>query len=510
MEKRIRRLGVFMLLCFIGLFVQINNIQVLKSNSLATNPQNPRVIATELDQTRGNILSSDGVTLASSVLANAGYYKYRRVYNPNTAVLFSQIVGYDSLNYGNYNGVEAEYNSYLTSHTKPAKSLRDLLAGRTLVDNVTLTINSNLQREVAQAVDSGAPGQNGAAAVVLDPTTGAIEAMYANPTFDPNPLASPDLATERAYWAAEINPKLNPGNPLRAGAYNQIYPPGSSFKVVTTSAVLQGRPDLAAMNYPVVSSIPLPDTGTPPQQLTNYQSELCGGTLEEIVIKSCDADFATVGQMLGAPSLVAQAQQYGFNQKIPLDVPADTVAASNFGTVADFALSGKSGIPGLMKSAIGQQNVAASALQMAMVAGTVANGGVEMTPHVMAQIRDSQGNLVTSYTPKPWMRATSSQTAATLTTFMQGVVTSGTAASVGFPASWNVAAKTGTAQVGSLGPNPTLTTDWLIAFAPNGQSKVAVAVVLPNQPGSATGAQYSGPIVKQILQDILGNQPNPG
>src|SRR5450759_3549074 len=172
-----------------------------------------------------------------------------------------------------------------------------------------------------------------------------------------------------------------------------------------------------------------------------------------------------------------------------------------FGTTASFA----DDVPGLMKSAIGQQSVTASALQMAMVAGTVANGGVEMTPHVMSQIRDSQGNLVNSYTPKPWMRATTSQTAATLTTFMQGVASSGTAAGI-FPASWNVAAKTGTAQVGSLGPNPTFTTDWLIAFAPVGQTKVAVAVVLPNQPGSATGAAYSGPIVKQILQDILGNQ----
>ena len=93
---------------------------------------------------------------------------------------------------------------------------------------------------------------------------------------------------------------------------------------------------------------------------------------------------------------------------------------------------------------------------------------------------------------------------------MQGVVTSGTAAGVGFPASWNVAAKTGTAQVGSFGPNPLLTTDWLIAFAPNGASKVAVAVVMPNQPGSATGAEKSGPIVKEILNDILGNQPSSG
>ncbi|HWE70765.1 MAG TPA: penicillin-binding transpeptidase domain-containing protein [Acidimicrobiales bacterium] len=499
MEKRIRRLGIFMVLCLVALFVQLNNIQVLKANSLSTSAQNPRVQLIARSQTRGSIISSDGVTLASSVLAPPkSVYKYERVYNPNTAVLFSQIVGYDSPKYGNLNGVEAEYNSYLVAHNKQAKSLRDLLTNQTVVDNVSLTINSNLQRQVAQAVDSGAAGVNGAAAVVLDPTTGAILAMYSNPTFDPNPLVSQNLNTETAFWTAEL---AAPGNPLRAGAYNQIYPPGSSFKVVTTSAVLQGRPDLASMDYPQESTIPLPQSGG--QSLHNYGGETCGGSLENMLIVSCDTGFATVGQLLGAPALVNQAQAYGFNQRIPLDLPSSTVAPSQIGTVADLSPGGADGTPGLMKSAIGEQTVQASALQMAMIAGGVANGGVEMTPHVMAQIRDSQGNLVQSYTPKPWQRAISSQTAATLTTFMQGVATSGTAAGL-FPANWNVAAKTGTAEVG---PNLSQTTDWLIAFAPNGQSKVAVAVVVPNQGAHQTGAGISGPIVYQILNDILGNQP---
>ncbi|MGH9097585.1 MAG: penicillin-binding transpeptidase domain-containing protein, partial [Acidimicrobiales bacterium] len=359
MEKRIRRLGVFMLLCLIALFVQLNNIQVLKANSLATNPANPRIQLEARNQPRGDIVSSDGVTLATSTPTKSGYYKYQRVYNPNTAVLFSQIVGYDSIKYGNFNGVESEYNSFLAAHNRPAKSLRDLLTNQTVVDNVTLTINSNLQREVAQAVDDGAPGVNGAAAVVLDATTGAVLAMYSNPTFDPNPLVSTDLNTETAFWNAEL---AVPGNPLRAGAYNQFYPPGSSFKVVTTSAVLQGRPDLASMTYPVVSAITLPDTGNPPQMLTNYHSGPCGGNLEEILIQSCDADFASIGQLLGAPALVNQAQSYGFNQQIPIDLPSDTVLKSQIGSVASFGQSGQFGIPGLMKSAIGQESVQASPL----------------------------------------------------------------------------------------------------------------------------------------------------
>ena len=160
-----------------------------------------------------------------------------------------------------------------------------------------------------------------------------------------------------------------------------------------------------------------------------------------------------------------------------------------------------------MKSAIGQENVTATALQMALVAGTVANGGVEMTPHLMEQIRDSQGNLVRPISPRCGCRPISPQTAATLTTFMQGVVDHRARPTRSASrASWDVAAKTGTAQTGSFGPDPLYTDDWLIAFAPAGNTKVAIAVVLPNQPGSATGAAYSGPIVKQILGDVLADE----
>ena len=504
-----------MVLCFVALFIQLNNIQVLKANSLANSPDNPRVQQVERSQTRGSILSADGVTLASSVLApKNSIYKYQRVYDPYTATLFAQIVGFDSIKYGNFRGVEAQYNSYLTPHTRPAKTLRDLLVNRTVVDNVSLTVDTQLQTQVAAALDQHAPGVLGAAAVVLNPATGAVEAMYSNPTFDPNPLVSQDLAKETAAWNANACPPQAdqaacvPGNPLVPGTYGQVYPPGSTLQGRDHVGRAReppgsGQDDLsecpvghpAQLRHPTPGPDQLPRRGLPARG---------GGNLETLLIQSCDADFAQIGQLLGAQALVNQAEAYGFNQRIPLDVPADTVAVSNFGTTADFA----DDIPGLMKSAIGQQNVTASALQMALVAGAVANGGVEMTPHVMSQIRDSQGNLVRTYQPKPWLQPISAETANTLTTFMQGVAKSGTAAGV-FPPSWNVAAKTGTAQTGSFGPNPQFTDDWLIAFAPVGNTKVAIAVVLPKQPGSATGAEYSGPIVKQILGDVLADQATP-
>ncbi len=117
------------------------------------------MLAAARSQTRGSILSADGVTLASSQLAPPGsVYKYQRVYNPYTATLFSQTVGFVSPIYGNFNGVEAEYNSYLVPHTRPARDLRDLLVNRTEYDNVTLTMDSHLQLQVAQALDQGAAG----------------------------------------------------------------------------------------------------------------------------------------------------------------------------------------------------------------------------------------------------------------------------------------------------------------------------------------------------------------
>jgi peptidoglycan glycosyltransferase len=123
-----------------------------------------------------------------------------------------------------------------------------------------------------------------------------------------------------------------------------------------------------------------------------------------------------------------------------------------------------------------------------------------MTPHVMAQIHDSQGNLVRAYQPTPWLRATTQQTAAQVTPLMEGVVKNGTASSVGFLPQDQVAAKTGTAQVGNAVNN---TDDWMIAFAPASNPKVAVAVVVPYQAKSAYGATVAGPIVKAMIDGAL-------
>jgi len=362
---------------------------------------------------------------------------------------------------------------------------------------VTLTIDSHLQSQVAAAVDAtdvngGAPQ---AGAVVINVKSGAIEAMYSNPTFDPTGLASQSSTTVLQTYNA-LQPRTGQ-SPLVSRAFQYPFSPGSTFKVVTSSAVYDHQPALAKIDYPVKGCIPLPQSN---QLLCNYGhgAEQCGGTLSQTLAASCNTAFAQMGMALGATSLNNEAQSFGFNQPVPLDLPV--VGVSNFPAVAQLA----NNAPSQAYSAFGQQNVSATALQMALVAAGIADRGVIMTPHLMAQIRDSQGNLVQSYAPKPWLTATSSVTAAAVTTLMQGVVTHGTATGVGFPSAWNVAAKTGTAQTGTSNQ---LTNDWMIAFAPANDPKVAVAVVIPNQPSDQTGASTSGPPMKTILGDALAQTP---
>lgn len=493
MERRIRIAGIFLALCFLVLFAQLNNIQIVRAHALATSPQNPQVIEARLSQSRGEILSSDGVVLAKSVLATSGSYKYRRVYPAATATLFSQVVGYDSPIYG-MTGVEAAYDKYLVPHTRPAKTLGDLLVNRTTTDNVTLTLSAKLQAEVTadlQAIPTHPPD---AGAVVINPHTGGILAMAGIPSFDPNPLVAVSGATETAAWKA-LDPS-SPTSPLLSRAYQLTYFPGSTFKIVTTSAVFDHMPSLASVNYPVTGCIPLPQSN---QQLCNYNhgAEHCGQTIQQALPQSCDTVYGQYGMSLGAQNEIDEAHAFGFDMPIPLDI----------GGAAPGQFPGLSVLhndkPNQAYSAFGQLDDQASPLMMALVTSAIANGGVIMTPHVMQSVHDAQGDLVARYTPKPWRRATSAQTAAQVKALMRRVVTDpqGTAYQT-FPASEDVAAKTGTAQTGHH-----LTHDWMVAMAPATNPKVVVAVVVPNQANSATGDGISGPVTAKILKQALALVP---
>jgi len=486
--RRIRWLGLVMVACFVLLFLQLNEIQVIKGHKYANDPHNPQVLAAKYSQTRGVIESADGVLLAQSVPAPAGAtYKFQRQYP--TGALFGQITGYFSYIYGT-SGVENYYDSDLLSHNRPIKTLGDLLATPTVTDTITLTLSNQLQTDAMNALG----GSNGAI-VVLDPTTGAVKAMYSNPSFDPSPLASQSTTTETAAWNADNARDSYGYDPFTSLAYQDIFPPGSTFKVVTTSAAYEHAPQLVNVPMPFFTCIPPKTFGGQTTPLCNYGSGGCGGTIAEMLPPSCDTGFAYLGTKIGAASMTTEAVSFGFNQQPPLDLPHSSFEVSQFLQPSCY---GNAEIF-LAFSSIGQKCTIASPLQMAMVAGGIANNGVVMTPHVMSQVRDSQGNLVETYKPKPWTKATSQVTAAAVKNLMTQVACCGTAAGV-FPANEDVAAKTGTAQVGV---GNSATTDWMIAFAPASAPKVAVAVMIPNQSLSATGAEVAGPIMQTMISDAL-------
>ncbi len=496
MSGRIRIVGLVLLACFVVLFVQLNDIQVVKAHAYATAKGNPRTAAPVQDDPRGVIEASDGTILAESVPApahNAFGYRYQRVYPQGS--LYAEVVGYDSPLYG-LTGVESSYNSYLTAHNAPVRTLGDLFSTRVETDTVTLTLVPKLQQIAASSLES----YEGGAAVVLDPATGAIEAMVSNPTYDPNQLASLDPATERAAYQADTagnpgGPNFPPAEPL---AYADTFAPGSSFKIVTTSAAYTHAPQLVTKSFPAYSCLPPGSIQGQTTPLCNYDDEYCGGDIAQLLPPSCDTGYSLLSVAIGAQSMYDEATAYGFDQQPPIDLPHSPYEISTFPTPAQLQHAAIF----LAFSGIGQKYTSATPLQMAMVAATVANGGKEMVPHVMQVVRDAQGNVVKRFTPQVWKTPISAATASAITALMHSVTTAtnGTAYGVFDPAD-DVAAKTGTAQVG---PNNALTNDWMIAFAPANHPEVAVAVSLPNQPGQGTGAGEAGPIANRLIMAALG------
>lgn len=492
MGRRIRWFGLAMVICFSALLLQLDNIQGIQAKKYQGESNNPITIQDEYAKPRGRIVSSDGVTVAKSIpTPNNPYYKYEREYP--TGGLFAQIVGFTSYKYGTTTGIEAEYDKQLTFRTQPFRNLKDLLTTEQGTDTIVLTVNDTLQKLAQQALG----GKDGAV-VVLDPSNGNVLAMYSNPTFDPNALASPNSSTESNEWTNVYNHQTSFG--MDNGYPMALYglPPGSTFKVITSAAAYDHDPSLTTKQYPLQSSFVVPGSGG--RLLHNASDEVCGGTFQEMLPESCDTGYAQVGLDLGAPFLVEEADAFGFGAEPPIDLPTSTYAES---TLGESAIELEENQPYLAYSAIGQLNVRATPLEMAMVASAIADDGVIMKPHLMLRILDPNLNVVQSYQPAKWVTATSPQTAASISQLMQGVVTNpkGTAYGI-FPSSWDVAAKTGTAQTGQ---GNTSTTDWMIAFAPASHPKVAIAVVVPDQPQSASGAAVSGPILRQVLQGILGN-----
>jgi len=511
MGRRIRWLGVVLVLCFALVIVQLINIQFRQASALANSPDNPRIAATKYNNQRGLIMAADGTILAKSVKINSSTstYNYEREYPDGP--LYAGITGYDSIYFGT-SGIEYQYNQYLQTHAQPPQNFSQLLFNKppSEPDNVTLTVDPVLQAAAMKALETAPLANRDGAVVVLNPTTGAVLALASNPTFDPNGIASPSVPTEEADHFADLVPDSEKFSPLEPIATESSFPPGSTFKVITSTAVYNLKPSLSTYSFPPAASVIFPDSGGVP--LKNDGGSACGGMMTIMLPQSCDPGYGALGVQLGVPTLTKQALDFGYaldGSKTPfvpgLDLP--DVAPSVFSALQPDAQAF------LAQSAIGQYNVRSTPLEGALVAAGIANGGVIMTPHLMEKITNSQGAVVQTYKPTPMLTASTPAAAAAVTKLMVAVANNtvpyATANGI-FPVSWHVAVKTGTAQVQApVGPEQT--DDWMIGFMPaEGAAQIAIAVVVPDQSFTGTGAGEAGPIVKQVFQAYLNETGDQG
>ncbi len=487
MDRRIRILGLGLLLLFLAALLSVNYIQVFAAGRIASNPANPRLVLQLYDTRRGAILAADEQTVLAESVPTGGLYRYRRVY-PGGAV-YAPVTGYASLIYGQA-GLEASMNGYLSGNAPElaTQSLVNELLGRPKSGGTVITtIVPRLQVAAARAL-----GSLQGAVVAMDPRTGDVLAMVSNPSYDPAALATTDTAAETRAWKRLTTGKEQP---LLSRANQLLYPPGSTFKLVTASAAFQDGMT-PATRFPNPHVLQLPNTT---HQLHNFGDEWCFNgaptiTLLQAFQISCNVVFGELGLKLGAARLAQQAEAFGFNGRIPFDVPA---VAGRIPGPGYFATR----LPLVAISAIGQDNVLANPLQMAMVASAIADRGVEMAPRLVSEVRDPSGRIVKTFPPRIFARPISSRTASDMTQLMISVVQGGTGVAAQIPGV-QVAGKTGTAQNGTGKPHA-----WFVAFAPAAHPTIVVAamVLYGGSMGSdATGGAISAPIAKAVIEAWLG------
>ncbi len=494
MNKKIRRLAVGLLVCYLVLFIQLNILQVAKQQELSADLRNDRQTIRDFNRTRGPIIAADGTVLARSVpVVNPDdSAKYQREYPLGD--LFGNITGYYTFNFGSTQ-LERTHGAELSGTTsrQQVRALTNLLGEGDISGTVVTTLRPDVQ-QLAKDLLAGREGS----VVVMVPSTGAVIAMYSFPSFDPNLVANHD--TEEAANVLKFLTAL-PGKPLLANAYQERYMPGSSFKVITTATALQYGVTSLERAFPNETEFTPPQTNDP---IRNYGGKACGGTMAEVFYRSCNIPFAQMAIELGPERMVGGTKAWGIGEAIPIDLPG--AAASAFGEVSDFT----DRLPLLAIGGFGQGSDVMVPLHMAMLASTIANGGEMMKPYVVDATLYHDGSVLERTDPEVWKTPIDPGTASTLTQLMIGVVNLGTGRSMQLANGVQAAAKTGTAQLNAAG-EPQRSHAWIIGFAPAEAPQYAVSVVLKgttDEISASTGGKLAGPVAKQIF-DYLFAHPDP-
>jgi peptidoglycan glycosyltransferase len=480
----IRRLSTVVALLFSALLVSTTLIQFVQARSLNERPDNRRTLLATYARERGQILVG-GAPIAKSV-PSKDELKWLRTYPKKD--LYAHVTGYYSFTYGAGGGIEGAEDSLLSGASDKLfyRRVSDILTGK---EQTGASLELTLDAKAQAAADKALGNQRGAV-VALNPKTGEVLALVSHPSYDPSVLSSHDTTKVVAAWK-----KLNADGdrPMvdRAIAGN-LYPPGSTFKVVTTAAALESGKFTEESQIPGPATLDLPQTTV---NLPNDDRRPCGPndktSLTHALEISCNTAYGWLGMQVGADAFRAQAAKFGIGDRLSIPM-----------TVTPSSVPAQLNEPQLAQSAIGQYDVRVTPLQMAMVAAAIANKGIVMKPYLVSKVTSSDLETIDEAQPEQLSQAVSANTAAALTRMMETVVKSGTGTAAQI-SGVEVAGKTGTAQHATGQPPHA----WFISFAPAQDPKVAVAVVVEdggNAGSEAFGGRVAAPIAKAVMEAVLG------
>jgi penicillin-binding protein A len=494
-NRALRRISIAVLVMFVLLLINVNYLQGFEAASLAGKTGNSRAFyAAQNQYQRGSIVTSDGKTIAASKpSSNANdSIKYQRYYPFGPE--YAPVTGYYTL--FSQTGIEAAENSLLSGNDSAldVRKIIDLITGKTTKGaTVQVTINSAAQAAAYGELKAlGKPG----GVVALDPKTGKILALATYPSFDPNVLAVHD---SKQLIKNDNQLLTDPTQPLLNRALEGTYPPGSTFKIVTSSALLTQNPSTTInTNVDSPTQLTLPQTS---HVLNNNNGEACGdgsgqAPLITAFAQSCDTTFGKIGMNVGASALNAMAEKFGMNDP-NLTVPL-AVAQSNYVVPPSEALTAF--------SAIGQFSDTVTPLQEAMFAAAIANNGTLMKPYLVQQVTASDLSAVQVTQPSVLSQAVSPSVASSVGQMMRAVVQDPDGTGAAFSAQ-NVggiviAGKTGTAETGQ---NTGLNDAAFTCFAPYGNPSIAVGVIIQ---GGGYGATAAAPIAVQVIKAYLATLRN--
>lgn len=454
MNKTIRRASVFCLLLVLALLVRVTWVQAYQGQALADNENNRRNLIGQYENPLGNIIVG-GEAITGSVKTGGKDFGYKRTYVDGP--LYAPITGYSSQAFGT-SMLEGVYKKILNGSDDRLKTVMDMLTNkRAAPGDVLTTIDKGVQKAAYDALQ----GKQGSA-VAIDPATGEILAIVNNPSYDPGTITG---ANDNAAWEKLIEDK---GKAMENVALRKPQAPGSTFKLVTLAAAIENGL-VTNLDTPTGTPDPYTIPGTRTLLPSEAGSAACNNASPRTALRlSCNNVFAELAHKLGQDKMRAMAEKLGFNTETATPVTARP--ASKYPTQ-------KMSVDQVAQTGIGQFDVQATPLQMAMVTAAIENGGKLVAPHSVSEVTDANGNVLESFKNPKSEQVMNAKTASMLQDAMRTVATEGG----GKPAQVagaEVGGKTGTAQRGVNNSLPPLA--WFTSYGKSGGKQIAVAVVIEN------------------------------